>query len=279
MKVYYLYTVLLFSQFVFSQTKDIIYLWPNKVPNETEIKSRPIHTPDTSRGVIRITNITNPSLTAFRPSKSQNNKSAIIIAPGGGYSYLAINIEGYEIAEWLNTLGFTAFVLEYRAPNNRLGALNDMQRAIKIVRNLSDKYGVDSDKIGVMGFSAGGNLALKAATNYRDNSYPSLDSIDSESSRPDFSILMYPGYRNDEKDIQFHEQMPPVFLYGTFDDFLIDGLLNLGKALKATNAKVEMHLYETGGHGYGMRKGNDAAEKWPLLFEVWIEKVLNNSEN
>src|SRR5690606_25370932 len=125
------------SQLLWSQTGDTLYLWPGKVPNEAGIKSRPVQTPDTSRNVVRITNITNPSLTVFTPADSINNSAAVIIAPGGGYQYLAINIEGYEIAEWLNTLGFTAFVLDYRTPGNRLGALNDMQRAIRMARSLS----------------------------------------------------------------------------------------------------------------------------------------------
>lgn len=162
------------SHLLWSQTRDTLYLWPDKVPNEVGIKSRPVQSPDTSRNVVRITNITNPSLTVFRPVDSINNNAAVIIAPGGGYQYLAINIEGYEIAEWLNTLGFTAFVLEYRTPGNRLGALNDIQRAMRMVRSFSEKYTIDVEKVGVMGFSAGGNLALLAATNYPEPSYPDM---------------------------------------------------------------------------------------------------------
>src|SRR5690606_17198680 len=125
-----------------------------------------------------------------------------------------------------NTLGFTAFVLDYRTPGNRLGALNDMQRAIRMARSLSEKYKIDEDKVGVFGFSAGGNLALLAATNYTEQSYPDADAVDDESCRPDFTVLLYPAYRKNENitqtpQIKFHKNMPPLFLFGTLDDFLV----------------------------------------------------------
>lgn len=280
MKFYSLWIFLFCNHLLWSQTRDTLYLWPDKVPNETGTKSKPVQTPDTSKDVIRITNITNPSLTAFKPADSINKRSAIIIAPGGGYQYLAINIEGYEIAEWLNTLGFTAFVLEYRTPDNRLGALNDMQRSIRIVRSLSDEYNIDVNKVGVMGFSAGGNLALLAATNYPEPSYPYADAVDDESIRPDFAVLLYPAYRKNENttqtpSIKIHKKMPPVFFFGTFDDFLAEGFYDLREAFLTVKAPFEMHLSETGGHGYGLRKGNPAAEKWPALAEEWLDKILN----
>lgn len=279
-KFYFLLIFLVCTHLLWSQTRDTLYLWPDKVPNETGIKSRPVQTPDTSRNVVRITDITNPSLTVFKPADSINTQSAVIIAPGGAYQYLAINIEGYEIAEWLNTLGFTAFVLEYRTPDNRLGALNDIQRAIRKVRSLSDKYGIDADKVGVMGFSAGGNLALLAASNYLEPSYPDVDAVDVESSRPDFAVLLYPAYKKSENEIQapqikFHKNMPPVFLFGTFDDFLAEGFYDLRDAFLTVKAPFDMHLSETGGHGYGLRKGNPAAEKWPGLAEEWLQETLN----
>lgn len=280
MKFYFLWIFLFFGQLMWSQTRDTLYLWPGEVPNEAGIKSRPVQTPDTSRNVIRITNITNPSLTVFTPPDSINNQSAIIVAPGGGYQYLAINIEGYEIAEWLNTLGFTAFVLEYRTPGNRLGALNDIQRAMRMVRSSSEKYKINVDKVGVMGFSAGGNLALLAATNYKEASYPHTDVIDTKSCRPDFAVLLYPAYRKNENEtqipqIKFHKEMPPLFLFGTLDDFLAEGFYDLREVLLTLKAPFDMHLSKSGGHGYGLRKGNPAAEKWPGLAEEWLQKILN----
>lgn len=280
MKFYFLLIFLFFNHLLWSQTRDTLYLWPDKVPNEEGIKSKAIQTSDTSRNVVRITNITNPSLTVYRPADSINNQSAIIVAPGGGYQYLAINIEGYEIAEWLNALGFTAFVLEYRTPGNRMGALNDIQRAIRMVRSSSEKYKINVDKVGVMGFSAGGNLALLAATNYLEPSYPDTDSVDAESCRPDFAVLLYPAYRKNENitqtpQVKFHKDMPPIFLFGTLDDFLVEGFYDLREALLITKAPFDMHLSKSGGHGYGLRKGNPAAEKWPGLAEEWLQKILN----
>ncbi|MEZ4810104.1 MAG: alpha/beta hydrolase [Allomuricauda sp.] len=272
--------LLLFALSGHAQTQDTLYLWPNQVPHESNPKSTPVQTPDTSRNVARITNITNPSLTVFKPDTDSHNGAAVIISPGGGYRYLAINIEGQEIAEWFCGLGYTAFVLEYRAPNNRLGALNDVQRAIRIVRHRAIDYNVNPNKIGVIGFSAGGNLSLLAGTNYMEDSYDPQDALDSESCRPDFALLLYPYYAKDDPNaskltqVQFHKSMPPIFLFGTFDDFLFEGFLDIAKSMKAMGTPLQMHLYETGGHGYGSRKGNPAAEAWPPLAKQWLDGIL-----
>src|SRR5690606_2663732 len=143
--------------------------------------------------------------------------------------------------------GFTAFVLEYRTPDNRLGALNDMQRAIRMVRSRCGIYDFDADKVGIMGFSAGGNLALLATTNYPEPSYRDADAVDAESCRPDFAVLLYPAYRKNENEtqtpqIRFHEDMPPLFLFGTLDDFLVEGFYDLREVLLTVKAPVDMHL-------------------------------------
>lgn len=273
--------LLLYISGIQGQIRDTLYLWPNKVPNEISSKQRPVQYPDTSRAVIRITEITNPSLTVFKPKKEISNGISIIIAPGGGYRYLAINIEGYEVAEWLNMLGFTAFVLEYRTPDNKLGALNDMQRAIRLVRNKSKSLGLNPNKIGTMGFSAGGHLAMLSSSNFKKSSYEHSDDIDKISSRPDFSILMYPAYLDQGENnslsdpIDLNEDMPPLFIFGTLDDPLSNGFLVLAKALKKKNIPFEMHLLPQGGHGYGMRKGNPAAEEWPNYLKKWLVKIFN----
>ncbi|UOB17578.1 alpha/beta hydrolase [Abyssalbus ytuae] len=277
MKFFLLFILLFISEFIFSQSDETIYLWPDKVPNEIKAKSPPVQTPDTSRGVIRITKITNPLLSIYRPADSINNRSAIIIAPGGGYNYLAINIEGSEIANWLNSLGFTAFVLQYRVPGNRLGALNDIQRAIRIVRSKSADFNLSPNKIGVMGFSAGGNLSLLACANFKNSSYASTDLTDSINCRPDFGVLIYPAFKKNEANpkIHFNRNMPPLFIFGTFDDFLAEGFFELGNQLKETKTSVQMHLYEAGGHGYGLRNKNPAAKVWPDLFSNWIKTTLH----
>lgn len=263
-----------------AQSIDTLYLWPNKVPNEIQEKHRPVQHPDTSRGVIRITDITNPSLTVFKPSAKLSNGASVIVAPGGGYNYLAVNSEGYEVAEWLNTLGFTAFVLTYRTPNNRLGALNDMQRSIRLVRNEAENLQLNPNKIGVLGFSAGGHLALKSSSNYQVASYAKTDAIDELSCRPDFSMLLYPAYLDKGEnnslspDIKLSDNMPPFFVFGTFDDPFANGFLVLSHALKKMNSPFEFHMLPKGGHGYGMRKGNTAAEKWPQFAEDWLINLI-----
>ncbi len=264
----------------FAQEDDTIYLWPNKVPNELNSKSEPISTGDTSRNVIRITNITNPKLTIFKPTDALKNGASIVISCGGGYRYLAINIEGYEIAEWFTSLGFTAFVLEYRTPDNELGALNDVQRAIRIVRSKSNDLNLNSDKIGVIGFSAGGNLSAMASTNYNRETYEKTDEIDNFSSRPDFAMLLYPsaldsGENNTlSPEVTVDKNTPPTFIFGTADDPLANGFLVMTQALRNAEVSVELHLFPEGGHGYGMRKEYIPGNVWPALAEKWLENIL-----
>ncbi|WP_231961671.1 alpha/beta hydrolase [Urechidicola croceus] len=272
--------VLVFLANSYAQTIDKLYLWPEEVPNEKGIKHNPIQIPDTSRNVIRITNITNPLLTVFKPVDSLKNGASIIISPGGGYKYLAINIEGYEIAEWFISLGYTAFVLEYRTPDNRIGALNDIQRAIRVVRSNSKKWNLDSEKIGVIGFSAGGHLSALVSTNFKINSYSKVDEIDKVSSRPDFSLLIYPfsldqGVDNTlSPDFKIHNNIPPTFIFGTSDDTYANSFNVFASALQKESIPLEFHLYPNGGHGYGLRKGNHAAETWPLLAEKWLVETV-----
>lgn len=280
MKYHLWLCILFFTNLNWAQTRDTLYLWPNKVPNEKGIKHRAVQTPDTSRNVIRITDITNPSLTVFKPKKTIQNGASIIISPGGGYGYLAVNIEGHEIAEWFNSLGYTAFVLEYRTPNNRLGALNDIQRAIRLVRSNAANMNLNPSKIGVIGFSAGGHLSLLASSNYEEDSYPKSDAIDSVSSRPDFSLLLYPAYldRGENNtltpEINVHKNMPPTFLFGTFDDSLVNGFLVLANSLKNIEAPLELHIVPIGGHGYGMRTEYPSGETWPKLAEDWLAETV-----
>jgi dienelactone hydrolase len=257
----------------FSQT-EIVKLWPAQVPGETEAKHPAQLYADSSRNVKRITNITDPVMTVYRPSKNANG-TGILICPGGGYKYLAINIEGSEIAKWFNDLGYTAFVLEYRVPQKREGALQDLQRAIRIVRNNSEDLRLN--RIGVIGFSAGGNLSGLAATNYTNQTYKPVDKIDSLSARPDFAMLIYPAYLStpDKKQlipaITITKNTPPVFMFGTADD---QNNIPLPMAYELLEHKLpfELHIYPTGGHGYGLRTGNPAAEAWPALAEKWLNK-------
>jgi len=264
----------------YAQTRDTIHLWTGKVPGENDEKHEPVQTPNTSGNVIRLTDVTNPAVIVFTPELSVNNGAGIIVCPGGGYKRLSIDKEGYEVAEWLNKLGFSAFVLQYRVPNKQKEALYDIQRAIRVVRSKAPAWGLNASKLGVLGFSAGGSLSARASTNYTIDSYGKMDHIDSISCRPDFAVLIYSAYLDDGEnrsltpELAVDNNTPPMFIFGTSDDRFGNGSLVMATALRDNKVPVELHLLQEGGHGYGMRTGNVAAETWPLLAEKWLKKVV-----
>ncbi len=269
------------SQTSIKNSMDTIHLWPNQVPNETNTKHRAVQTPDTSNNVKRLTDVTDPILETFKPDAGIDSGAGVIICPGGGYQILAIDLEGYEIAKWLNELGFTAFVLQYRVPNNRIGALNDLQRAIKIVRSKALDYNLDPNNIGVLGFSAGGSLAARASTNFNNETYTKMDSLDDISSKPNFAVLIYPAYLNKGEnnsvtpELTITDQTPSTFIFATADDaYSGEGSLVFSNALIQSKIPVEVHVLPNGGHGYGLRKGNIAAETWPILAETWLKNII-----
>ncbi|MEO9513490.1 MAG: alpha/beta hydrolase [Flavobacteriaceae bacterium] len=267
------------------QNKERIYLWPNEVPNEKEAKHAPKQLDNTSGNVIRITDVSNPELLVYEPKTAKSLGIGVIVCPGGGYNILAIDKEGYEIAEWLASLGYTAFVLSYRVPNNEKGALNDIQRAIRVVRTNAEKYHLHQKKIGAIGFSAGGSLCARASTNYMVESYIKIDKMDNVSSRPDFSMLIYPAYLDNGKnnsispELNLSIDIPPFFIFGTIDDPYGNSPLVMSKALRDNNKSVELHMLPIGGHGYGLRKGNPAAETWPILAQQWMQNIINLKNN
>lgn len=263
----------------FAQSNMIIKLWPGDVPGETGMKHPAELYPDSSRNVKRITNITDPDLTVYRPGKNANG-AAIIICPGGGYNILAINLEGDEVASYFAEKGYTVFVLQYRVPQKQEGALQDAQRAIRIVRSRAAEWKLDTDKIGMLGFSAGGHLSALAATSFIKKTYTFIDNIDQVSSRPDFAVLIYPAYTAAAKDkkqlnplLAVTEDTPPIFIFMTADD-QNDMPFPLAFALRELKLPFEMHIYASGGHGYGLRPGNPAGEEWPGLAEKWLIKTL-----
>ena len=277
-----IFTLLILFSISFSQaqTRDTIHLWLNKVPGEIAAKHAAIKSDNTSGNVIRLTDITNPSLTVFKPKISNDSKAAIIVCPGGGYSILAVDKEGTEVAEWLNSLGYTAFVLQYRVPNKKQGALQDVQRAIRMVRSKASIYDLNPQKIGVMGFSAGGHLSALASTDFQKESYNKEDTIDKFSSRPNFAMLIYPAYldkgenRSISPEFVFSNQTPPYFIFGTADDKYGNSSLVMTAALRDHKIPVELHMLPEGGHGYGLRKGNITAETWPILAETWLNRMV-----
>jgi acetyl esterase/lipase len=281
MKLLYVFFILsLIVNFGFSQNPGPVYLWPDKVPGETEAKHDPVQSPNKEGDVIRLTDITNPAFFVYKPAPGKNNGAGVIICPGGAYNILAYDKEGTEVAKWLNGEGITAFVLQYRVPKKQEGALMDIQRAIRVIRNHAKEYGLNANKLGVMGFSAGGSLSVRAATLFAQKSYIPVDKADSLSCRPDFVLPIYPAYldqgpnRSLTPELIVDKNTPPMFLFATADDSWGNSSLVMAGALRDAKVPVELHFMAKGGHGYGLRPGNIAAETWPGLAEIWLKKVV-----
>ncbi len=272
--------LLFFTALLSAQTRDTLFLWPNQVPGELEAKQPAALSDNTTGNVIRLAEVTDPLLVVFEPEVANPSGVGIIVCPGGGYNILAVDKEGYEIAQWLNALGYTAFVLQYRVPKKQLGALNDIQRAIRLVRSKACKYQLNADEIGVMGFSAGASLCARASTQFTKASYEKSDSIDELPCRPNFSMLIYPAYldqgenRGLTPELTIGKDTPPFFIFSTADDHYGNSALVMTTALRDQKIPVELHVLNGGGHGYGLRKGNIAAETWPLLAEKWLDQLV-----
>ena len=246
-------------------------IWPDKRPAEVVLKKGKMKQEMGDDDILRIQQMPVPTLQKFPVVKSPKGK-VVIVCPGGGYQILAVNHEGTEIAQWLNALGYTAYVLRYRVPDNREGALQDVQRAIRIAR--AENPG---KQVGVMGFSAGASLTARAATRFQLPSYTATDETDTHSARPDFAALIYPAYMDEGEhhtltpELTITEQTPPFFVFQTADDPYGNSALVISQALRNHKIPVQLHIYEKGGHGYGLRANlAEAASKWPKLMEEWL---------
>ena len=232
---------------------------------------------------MRIAYVDNPTLTVYRASEEKANGTGVIICPGGGYNILAWTHEGTEIAEWFNSIGVSAFILKYRVPRRDPETphslpLQDAQRAIRIVRSNAKEWNVDSKRIGLLGFSAGGHLTVMSGVHYNKKTYPKVDTADDFSARPDFLMPIYPAYLGNRvnKDklselINVNKNTPPTFIAITHDDSdrsYYSALLYA--ALKKNNVVGELHIYSKGGHGYGMRKSNNPVHTWPDRCRDWL---------
>ena len=287
------FKILLLTIFVFSvrgllianDHHEEITLWPaGEVPDEPkDIKERKKPTKTDALGKMRIAYIDNPTLTIYRASEEKANGTGVIICPGGGYNILAWTHEGTEIAEWFNSIGVSAFILKYRVPRRDPETphslpLQDAQRAIRIVRSNAKKWNVDPDRIGLLGFSAGGHLTVMSGVHYNKKTYPKVDTADDFSARPDFLMPIYPAYLGNRvnKDklselINVNKNTPPTFIAITHDDSdrsYYSALLYA--ALKKNNVVGELHIYSKGGHGYGMRKSNNPVHTWPDRCRDWL---------
>jgi acetyl esterase/lipase len=273
-----------------SQEKPLVVnVWPGAVPGEKgDIGPEKFQdaNPKDKKPVTRLTNVSKPTLTVFRPAKDKDTGAAVVICPGGGYNILAWNLEGEEVAEWLNSIGVTGIVLKYRVPRRPgdakgmppSGPLQDAQRAVSLVRGKAKEWGIDDKRIGILGFSAGGHLAASASCNFDKRAYDSIDEVDKISCRPDFAVLIYPAYlivkdKNElAPDIRIRKECPPMFFaHASNDGVKAENSIFTYLALKRAGVAAEMHIYSSGGHGFGLRSSALPCSTWPARCGDWLK--------
>jgi acetyl esterase/lipase len=232
--------------------------------------------------LIRLGNVSDPTLTVYRPAKDKDTGTAVVVCPGGGYSILALDLEGSEVCEWLNSIGVTGILVKYRVParkdRQRFEApLQDAQRAISLTREHAAEWGINAQRIGILGFSAGGHLAA-VTSNATALSYPAIDAADKLGFRPDFTVLIYPAYLVGKEqpaslapEVAVTEKTPPTFIAISQDDPVgVEGSLHYSLALKKAKVPFEAHIYPVGGHGYGLRRTDKFVTTWPDRVADWM---------
>ncbi|MBX2842710.1 MAG: alpha/beta hydrolase [Flammeovirgaceae bacterium] len=300
-KLIVLTIILVNNTSISAQTQgDSLFLWPDGAPGSKFFDLQEKHEVN---GILRISQVTRPTIQVFLPEKEKATGAAVVICPGGGYGILAIDHEGYQIAKWLNSFGIAGIILKYRLPDDRImedktiGPLMDAQQAIRMVRQNASEWNIDPEKVGIMGFSAGGHLASTAGTHFNDI----VGGIEDKSSvRPDFNILIYPvvsfqegvghmgsrrnliGQTNDFKlvskysnELQVTEETPPTFLVHSRDDKAVpvQNSIRFYEALLNYDTPSEMHLYNKGGHGYGLGREGSTSVSWPERCEAWLKEI------
>lgn len=232
-----------------------------------------------------LTDVSRPTITIFRPTGA-NTGVAMLICPGGGYHKLGWDVEGTEVAAWLNTVGITGIVLKYRCPRRPgdeknvppAGPLKDAQRAVSLVRSRATEWGIDPTKIGMVGFSAGGHLVGATSTRFEDRTYAPIDAVDQMSCRPDFGVMCYSGYfkRNDAGElsptVRTPAQSPPLLFIHAADDPIstFEHSVTFYTALRRAGAEPEMHIYARGGHGFGVRDVGHPCTGWTDRCLEWL---------
>ncbi len=278
----------------------VIDLWNGKIPGAIR-NDKFKQMVDTAAGWVDKHSIVNPSLDMYPAPLEKATGTAVVICPGGAYGGLAVKHEGSQVAKWFNSLGITAFVLKYRLPddcimqNKSVGPMQDGQQAIRFVRRHAKEWGINPRKIGIMGFSAGGHLAATLSTHYNEKVY---ESDDSTSARPNFSLLIYPVISMDStithwgsrenllgkhpspelvkhfsNELQVNGQTPPAFLVLSIDDDVVpvENSLGYAMALKKYKIPCELHLYQSGGHGYGLGRSGNTESTWPEACRRWLK--------
>lgn len=277
----------------------VLPVWPGAVPGDfgtmgPERVRDPSEHPK-SRAKL-ITSVTKPTLTVFRPPEDKNTGTAMLVCPGGGYWDLYWDVEGEEVAAWLNSVGITGIVLKYRVPRRpgqpeplpAPGPLLDAQRAMSLVRSRAAEWGINSNRIGIVGFSAGGHLAIATATHFDQRGYEPVDEIDKVSCRPDFAVAVYSGYliaqhpagAETNKNIlapyiRIPQETPPIFLTHASDDPVAgaENSVVMYGALKRAGVPAELHVYAQGGHGFGARKSSLPVSSWTDRCVAWVQSL------
>jgi acetyl esterase/lipase len=261
-----------------------IPIWPGLAPGEKA--DAPPEKSQTGKNddIIRVSDVSQPTISVYRPKKDIDTGAAVMICPGGGYNILAWNLEGTEVAKWLNSIGVTGIVLKYRVPARKgqprhEAALQDAQRALGLIRHRAAEWNLDPKRIGVLGFSAGGHLSATLSNQYEKRTYEPVDDADKVSCRPDFTLLIYPAYlvSADNKlvpELKVTDQTPRTFLLMTQDDAVrVECAVYYYLALKGAKVPAELHVYPVGGHGYGLRPSKNEVSTWPKRAEQWLRAI------
>jgi acetyl esterase/lipase len=276
----------------------VVELWPDKAPDEvTGIGKEYVRmSPKSDRKQVEVTeptrlvtNVTKPSISIYRPAKEKNTGTAVIICPGGGYWNLYWELEGEEVAAWLNSLGVTGIILKYRVPRRpddtkgepARRPLQDAQRAVSLIRSKANEWGIDPKKIGMVGFSAGGHLAIATATSFEKRSYEASDDIDKISCRPDLAILAYSGYlKAKDKDelapgLKVPKDTPPIFLVHGGADIVSDAMhtVVMYQALKQAGVSAELHIYAGASHDFAVRPSDQPCSTWTRPCADWMRHL------
>jgi acetyl esterase/lipase len=266
-------------------------LWPKAAPGAP---ANPPAEADTTtakdnlvagKPVIRLGNVSSPTVTIYAP-RQNNTGAAVVVFPGGGYRILAIDLEGTEVCDWLNSAGVACALVKYRVPDTgpypkSAAALQDAQRAVGMVRARAAEWHIDGNRIGVLGFSAGAHLAAALSTHFEHRLYDAIDAADSVSCRPDFAVIVYPGYlalaeKNSaaNEDIPVTAQTPPSFIVQAEDDPVhVENAVVYFMALKNAKVPAELHIYAAGGHGYGLRRTALPVTAWPASVITWMHTI------
>jgi acetyl esterase/lipase len=268
-----------------------IRVWPGAAPGAVENPpaeadtTKPTDNLIAGQRLIRLGNVSVPTLTLYTP-KGKNTGAAVVVFPGGGYNILAIDLEGTEVCDWLNTAGVTCVLLKYRVPGTgpypkSAAALQDAQRSLGIVREHAAEWHIDPNRIGVLGFSAGAHLAAALSTHYAERLYDPIDAADKLSCRPDFAVIVYPGYlaiadKNFAPNAEINPtaDTPPTFIVQAEDDTVhVENALVYYQQLKNAKVPAELHIYAEGGHGYGLRRTALPVTTWPQSVETWLQTI------